>query len=287
MEGKTVAVSGATGGIGQELCRYLAALGAELILLDRNAEKSFRLRRKLESEFSGLKIHNITLDLEDMGSVRNACQKLKQLPVDILIHNAGAYSIPRRKTAAGYDNVFQINFVSPYYITKELIPGLRERAGRVIVVGSIAHSYSKTDAADIDFSSRSRPSLVYGNSKRYLMFSMYELFCCEKNISLSVCHPGITFTNITSHYPKLVFAVIKHPMKVIFMPPRKAALNILQGCFDECGHHEWIGPRVLGIWGLPKKCSLRTCSEEEAAAIFQRSEQIYLSLKQQETSDSL
>ena len=37
---KTVAISGATGGLGRELCRHLASLGASLLLLDRNTPKS-------------------------------------------------------------------------------------------------------------------------------------------------------------------------------------------------------------------------------------------------------
>ena len=38
--GKTVAVTGSTGGIGNELCKYLARLGANLVLVDRNPQKS-------------------------------------------------------------------------------------------------------------------------------------------------------------------------------------------------------------------------------------------------------
>ena len=48
MTGKTVAISGATGGLGQELCRHLAGLGAELLLLDRNSERSNAWIEKLK-----------------------------------------------------------------------------------------------------------------------------------------------------------------------------------------------------------------------------------------------
>ena len=43
LKGKTVAVTGATGGIGTELCRYLVYLGAELVLLNRSEEKTKEL----------------------------------------------------------------------------------------------------------------------------------------------------------------------------------------------------------------------------------------------------
>ena len=51
LKGKTVAISGATGGLGREICRRLCTLGAELILLDRNAERSRALVSELLEEF--------------------------------------------------------------------------------------------------------------------------------------------------------------------------------------------------------------------------------------------
>ena len=98
------------------------------------------------------------------------------------------------------------------------------------------------------------------------MCAMYKL-CKDTGVDISVVHPGITFTNITAHYPPLVFAVIKHPMKVIFMPARKACLSVIKGIFDSCEKYEWIGPRIFDVWGLPKKSMLKTVSEEEFSFI--------------------
>lgn len=275
LAGKTVAVFGSTGGIGRELCRHLASLGADLILADRNAERSRAGGDELRRLYPETNVEYVTADLEDIDSVKAACGELKRLRPDAVIHNAGAYSIPRHKCTTGLDNVFQINFASPYYITKELLPILRENGGRIIAVGSIAHNYSKTDPADTDFSTRKKSSLVYGNAKRYLMFALTELFREETKAYLAVTHPGITFTNITAHYPKLIFAVIKHPMKVIFMKPRRAALSILRGSFESTGYFEWIGPAIFDVWGMPKKRLLRTCSEEESRRIFEAAERVY------------
>lgn len=279
LAGKSVTVFGSTGGIGRELCRHLAGLGADLILADRNAERSKAGGEELKRLYPEVKIEYVTADLEDILSVKAACEKLKMMKPDVVIHNAGAYSIPRHKCSTGFDNVFQINFASPYYITKELLPVLRERQGRVIAVGSVAHNYSKTDPADVDFSTRTKSSLVYGNAKRYLMFALHGLFQGETEAHLAVTHPGITFTNITAHYPKLIFAVIKHPMKVIFMKPRTAALSILQGMFDSTAYHEWIGPAVFDVWGMPKKRLLPTVSVEESRSIFETAEKIYGEMK--------
>lgn len=272
LNGKTVAVSGATGGIGNALCRHLAALGARLILLDRNTEKSLSLMARLQEEYPTLTAEHIHLDLEDVASVNAAARELEARTIDMLILNAGAYHIPRHTCATGYNNVFQINFASPYYLARRLLPQLRERGGRVVAVGSIAHNYSKTDAADVDFSTRCASSKVYGNAKRYLMFSLYGL---SGKGGVAVTHPGITFTNITAHYPKLIFAIIKHPMKVLFMSNKRAALSILRGVFEDCRENEWIGPRIFRVWGLPKKSRLHTVDAAEAEHIRAVADEVY------------
>lgn len=281
LEGKTVAVTGTTGGIGRELCSYIASLGASLILMDRNAKRSTAFKDELIARFPDVSVECINLELESIESVRSATEELKTREIYAFIHNAGAYFIPRRKCDTGYDNVFQINFVSPYYIIRELLPKLRDAGGRAVVVGSIAHNYSKTDPDDVDFSTRVKASHVYGNAKRYLMFALLKLFETEGEAALSVTHPGITFTNITAHYPKVIYAIIKHPMKVIFMKPRRAALSVLSGLFREpsAARPEWIGPRYFDVWGIPKTKKLRSASEEERARIFATAEEIYGELK--------
>lgn len=282
LHGKRIAVTGSTGGLGRELCAYLAALGADMVLLDRNRERSEQHRDELTARF-GVSVRCITIDLENISSVRSAVELLKAEGIDIFIHNAGAYSIPRHKCDTGYDNVYQINFASPVYMIRELLPTLRERKGRVVAVGSIAHNYSKFDSDDIDFSDRKQSSKVYGNAKRYLMFSLYELFKNEREVTLSITHPGITFTNITAHYPKLIFAIIKHPMKVIFMKPKKAALSIVRGVFESTDECEWIGPRVFDVWGLPRKRRLKTADSAERKEIARIAETVYENIKQYKT----
>lgn len=266
LKGKTVVITGSTGGLGKEICKILGYLGADLILIDRNFKRSSAHKDILVSLYPNIKVSILTADMEEMDTVRSVCEELKSIGFDFLVLNAGAYSIPRKKTSFGYDNVFQINFVSQYYMARTLAPMIKERGGKIITVGSIAHNYSVTDKDDIDFSTRKKSNLVYGNSKRYLMCGMYKL-SNDTGVDISVVHPGITFTNITAHYPPLIFAVIKHPMKVIFMPARKACLSVIKGVFDTCGKYEWIGPRIFDIWGVPGKSKLKTISEDEFSFI--------------------
>lgn len=278
LSGKTVAVTGTTGGIGNKLCKQLASLGASLLLLDRSRERSLAFAKEL-SEVYGVQTRCITVDHEDMQSVRAATDALIALEPDVLICNAGAYSIPRRICDSGYDNVFQINFISPYYMIKRLLPVLDKKGGRVVAVGSIAHNYSLSDASDVDFRGRSKSSLVYGNSKRYLTYALLSLFRDRKGASLAVCHPGITFTNITAHYPKLIFAVIKHPMKVIFMSNERAALSILRGVFDPTEGFSWYGPRLFNVWGLPSKKPLKTAKPDEIGRISDTAEEVFTEIE--------
>lgn len=277
--GKTVAVTGTTGGIGKELCRYLAQLNANLILLDRNSALSGQHRKELENKFPHINVKCVNVDLENFDSVKNTTELLKQEKIDVFIHNAGAYSIPRKTCTTGFDNVFQINFVSPFYIIKEMFETLKSVNGRVVIVSSIAHNYSKIDLNDIDFKTRKQASLVYGNAKRFLTFSLFELFKTETNASLSMTHPGITFTKITNHYPRLIFALIKKPMKIIFMKPKKACLSVLKGVFTPCDYHSWIGPKFFDVWGFPKLKKLKTCNQQESKKIGDISEKIYKNLK--------
>lgn len=271
--GKTVAVSGATGGLGRELCRRLCFLGASLVLVDRNRQRSLALIEQLRLEFPSLSAQHVTLDLEDMDNVRRATEELRETAPDYLVLNAGAYSIPRHKCSTGFDNVYQINFVSPYYIARELLPEISARGGRAVVVGSIAHDYSLSDPSDLDFSTRRAASKVYGNAKRYLMYSL------SGESAVSITHPGIAVTGITGHYPKVIYALIKHPMKVIFMSPKKACLSILAGLFWDTSHGKWIGPRVFDVWGMPRLKSLETADTEEIATIRATAESIYSQLK--------
>ncbi len=275
LDGKRVVISGSTGGLGRELCYYLADLGAELILLDRNAKKSEKNADEICRRYPKAKVTRISADMSDIESVRSAADALCAMEIDYLILNAGAYSIPRYTCDNGYDNVYTINFISPYYLAGRLLPSIEARGGKVVAVGSIAHNYSKIDENDIDFSERKQASLVYGNAKRYLTYSLFAL----DSRSVSVAHPGISFTGITAHYPKLIFALIKRPMKLIFMRPRKACLSVLYGLFTDCKSGEWIGPWAFDIWGRPRKKPLRTAKQNEIEKITAIAEEIYQKIK--------
>lgn len=275
LSGKVVAITGATGDLASNLCRYLLRFNAQIIMLDRNSKKSLALKDKLLAEFPDAKIENIKLDLADMQNVKQVCNRLESVKIDFLILNAGVYNVPCVATESGYNNIFQINFVSNYYLVKKLLPSVRNSNGKIVALSSIAHKSVKLDENDVDFSRNKRAMKIYGNSKRFLTYALFELLKDETAVSFAVAHPGVVATNMTTHYRKSVNWLVKAGMKIIFPPAEKAALNFVYAVYENCGYNEWIGPNRFGIWGKPKKRKLKSCNQTERRRIFTLAEEIF------------
>ena len=276
LKGKRVVVTGATGGLGREICDYLARLEADITLACRNKSLADGLAEDLKTKYPNINVDFVSLDLSRLDSVKSCIEELKKYNgIDILINNAGVYNVPLKTLDSGYNNVFQINFVYTYYLTKQLLSELEKKENSsCITLGSVAHNYSQIDVEDIDFSTRKKSSKIYGNSKRYLMFSLYELFRTSK-VNLAIVHPGVTLTNMTNHYPKAINWLVKIGIKLVFPTPKNATRSIIYGTNRATGYHEWIGPSVFNVWGRPKLSKLKTCSETESKQIFELAEKIY------------
>lgn len=279
LKGKRVVITGATGGLGEVICFMFAELQADITLACRNENKANTLKSKILATYPDTNIDFVHLDFNTLESVNNCIQALQKYEgIDILINNAGIYNVPLKKLDSGFNNVFQTNFVYPYYLTKKLLPELEKRENSTcIALGSVAHNYSKLDENDIDFSTRTKSSKIYGNSKRFLMFSLFELFKNCK-VNLSIVHPGVTLTNMTNHYPKYINWLVKIGIKLVFPSPQKAVRSILYGTCHTPPTHNWIGPRIFNVWGNPHISELKTCDKEESKKIFTLAEQIYNNL---------
>lgn len=278
LEGKTICITGSTGDLAKIFTEKLASLGANFVFANRDKQKSEKQKQELLNKYPNIKIQILNLDLFDMNSVKVFVCKLKQIKIDILILNSAVYNIPRKTTSDGFDNIFQINFVSQYYIVKQMLPTLRKiKDSKVVVIGSIAHNYSKTNFDDIQFLKSAKSSKVYGNSKRFLMFSLKQLFI-DSPVKLSVVHPGVTLTQMTNHYPLIINWLVKIGIKLLFPTPEKACLSIISGVFEDTQETEWIGPKKHDIWGYPKKKKLKSYSKNEAEKIFFETEKIYSSI---------
>ena len=277
---KTIALTGSTGGLGYFLVKTLARLNANLILINRNKEKTETQIKELHNINPKIKIEFIECDLSNFESVKIATETLKQKKIDVLYLSAGIYNVKRYKTDKGYDNIFQTNFVSHYYMAKQLLNNIKTANGKIVAVSSIAYNYSKIDTNDIDFSKQKKHSKVYGNAKRFLMFSLMKL-CEKENVNLSVVHPGVTLTGMTNHYHKSINWLVKVFIKTFFPNTQQASLSLIKGLFENTNNLEWIGPKIFNVWGKTKKLKLKTCKENEIGEIFKFAEETYNNLTKQ------
>lgn len=77
LHGKTYLITGANTGAGFQATRILLSKGANVVMLNRNPNKSVLAITKLKDEFgSGANVSFITLDLADLISVRSACTEI-------------------------------------------------------------------------------------------------------------------------------------------------------------------------------------------------------------------
>ena len=134
--GKTVVITGPTSGLGLETARQLASLGANLVLVARNAEKCQRVIEELAPLCKGNAPVFIQADVADLNQVRTACLQIaSQFPrIDVLIHNAGALLNTREMSKQGIEQTIACHVVGPFLMTSLLISQLQ--GGRVITVSS-------------------------------------------------------------------------------------------------------------------------------------------------------
>ncbi len=271
LQGRVVAITGATGGLGRHVTRYLLKANAKIIMLDYNQESMDNLSQQLKAEFPHAEIESLEIDLNQIGSVNAVVAQLINRRIDFLVLNAGVYNVPLTAGQLGYNNVFQINFVSQYYLMEKLLPALQRTNGKVVAVTSIAHNWVKFDENDIDFTKHAKASKVYGNSKRCLTLALSEFFKDRDDVRLSLVHPGITLTPMTNaKNSKLTGAT----MKILFPKAEVAALNIVRGLFVDINYDEWVGPKVAKIWGAPTVAKLPVATTEERAKVSNLAENI-------------
>ena len=143
---KTIMLTGATDGIGLETAKSLAALGHDILLHGRNADKLAALKSQLSSESTQSKLYSYIADLSIMEQVKQLALTIKQehSRLDVLINNAGIYMTADKVSADGFDIRFAVNTFAPYLLTKELLP-LFNNSGRVINVSSAAQAPVEPD----------------------------------------------------------------------------------------------------------------------------------------------
>jgi len=273
---ETIAISGSTGSLGNEAVKKLVK-DYNLILINRNIEKSEKQKQELLKINPNAKIDIIICNMEDYNSVKAATDKLIDLKIDYLIINAGVLTKEKHLTNFNYDNVFTTNFVSPYYIINRLKENNLPNE-KVIVLGSVSQKWAKLNINDIDYRNYKSKNKRYANSKRFLMASLMELY--KDNLDkFSIAHPGITLTNMTKNYNKFIKIFIIIFMSLLFQGKKKASRSIIKAISTNTSYLEWIGPHIFGVYGKPKVCKIKHLKIDEIKEISNIAQNIYNEIK--------
>lgn len=148
-KGKVVAITGASGGIGRELCRYFGGEGATIAAYDLSpAVIGFAdgLRK------AGIKAEAAVVDIGDASAVKDTFARLQSSlgSADILINNAGVSHNPAlvRTTPEGWHDDVNANLNGAYNCAYAVLPSMQAREKGVIVnIGSVNGFSALGDAA--------------------------------------------------------------------------------------------------------------------------------------------
>ena len=211
-------------GIGKETVRQLATLGATVILACRSESRANEamddVRASLpKSNAKRADLRFLPLDLSDLSSVRRAAELFRamNLPLDVLILNAGVMMGDKRMTKDGYELMMQANHLGHFLLTTLLLESQKEdHKCRVITLSSSTYCLAKNG---LDFN-----DLFCESSRKYTLFSQYAqtklaniLFAKElarrHNVQSWAVHPGLVRTDVVRnmpwylYYPNIIFAV--------------------------------------------------------------------------------
>tara|TARA_R110002126_G_scaffold155833_3_gene303040 strand:+ start:49038 stop:49775 length:738 start_codon:yes stop_codon:yes gene_type:complete len=137
LTGRKALVTGATGGIGEEIARMLHANGAIVGLHGTRVEKLEALAEEL-----GSNTHLFPADLSDHEALKAMARKAEEElgGVDILVNNAGITrdGLFVRMSDENWDAVLNVNLTAVFQLIRELThPMMRRRYGRIINITSV------------------------------------------------------------------------------------------------------------------------------------------------------
>jgi 3-oxoacyl-[acyl-carrier protein] reductase len=162
LTGRRALVTGGARGIGAAIAADLAACGARLLLLDREAETLAATAAALAGK--GADVRTLVADITDPRATLAAVQgeTAAHGPCLILVHNAGVTrdNLLMRMSDDEWDLVMKVNLQPLFWLTKELVRDMmRERWGRIVAISSVTGlmgnpgqtNYASTKAAITGF----------------------------------------------------------------------------------------------------------------------------------------
>lgn len=191
MTGKTVVVTGATGGLGLAASQTMSELGARLILVGRDEAKLRRASHKMSGE-----VRTKRFDLSLLKEVKAlAIELLEEEPhVDVLVNNLGVLLSERQVTSEGLEMSFATNLGGHFVLTNLLIPRLIESGeSRIINVTSGGMYSTRSRPDDLQFEdSEYSGTAAYARTKRaqVILTEMWAERLRGSEVTVHSMHPG-------------------------------------------------------------------------------------------------
>ncbi len=199
--GRLVVITGATSGIGRSTAFKYASCGARLLCINRSENKSRALCEELRAAYR-VQCDYLIADLSRMEDVQRVARELVQLevPIDVLIHNAGIYRTARGLSPEGRELVFAVNHLSSFLLNYLLMEKLKSWGRtRILLVNSEGHRFAAWGLRldDLEWEKRFYTGLrSYGSSKTAQLLTMmiFDDLFRGSGVSINAMHPGAVKT---------------------------------------------------------------------------------------------
>ncbi|KAK3157068.1 hypothetical protein QOZ80_2AG0115710 [Eleusine coracana subsp. coracana] len=252
--GMVAVITGASNGIGLETARVLALRGVHVVMGVRNVSAGLAAKEAILAKVPGAKVDVLELDLSSMASVRTFASMFESLnlPLNILINNAGVMTRNCTRSSDGLELHFATNHIGHFLLTNLLLENMKRTCrdsgveGRIVNLSSSAHVMTLPEG--ICFDKISDPSglngfIAYGQSKLANILHAKELSRILKdegvNISANAVHPGIISTSLFRNRT-IISALLNSIGRII-------CRSVKQGAATTC--YVAMHPRVKGISG--------------------------------------
>jgi retinol dehydrogenase 14 len=228
MTGKTVLITGGTGGIGRATAIRLASMGARVGIVGRNVGRAQRAAAEICSESGNAVVDAFGADMSSQADVRQlASDVLTAYPrLDVLINNVGGFWSHRHVTADGLERTFALNHLAPFLLTSLLLDRLISSApARIVTVSSAAQSMGVIAFDDLMGERNYSGQQAYNQSKLANVMFTYELArrLTGTGVTATALHPGMTNTSFSAEDPSRLFAPLVMVMRPFMKKPERGA----------------------------------------------------------------
>jgi len=217
LDGRVVVITGATAGIGLAAAERFAALGADVRLLARSAERGEAARARIAERTGNTDVTVHICDLSIVASVQACAGELAGIvpQIDVLVNNAGVLTARRTMTREGVELTFATNVLGPFALTQALVP-LMAGGGpsRVINVSSGGMYGQKLNVDELQMEHGTFDGVAaYARTKRaeVVLTEMWAEHLSGVGIVVHAMHPGWVDTpGVQSSLPR--FRAITRPL---------------------------------------------------------------------------